>query len=108
MAINRFSKIQTLPDWKPAIPAELLISGLKYKEELFAKNRNALSTTIGQLGTVDDMILNKKTKDQFNKDLDLAVKNINANYAFADLAKSSVLNQAFGTFNTISINPDYI
>lgn len=108
MAINRFSKIQTLPDWKPAIPAELLISGLKYKEELFAKNRNALSTTIGQLGTVDDMILNKKTKDQFNKDLDLAVKNINANYAFADLAKSSVLNQAFGTFNTIASNPDYI
>lgn len=108
MAINRFSKIQTLPDWKPAIPAELLISGLKYKEELFAKNRNALSTTIGQLGTVDDMILNKKTKDQFNKDLDLAVKNINANYAFADLAKSSVITQAFGTFNNIASNPDYI
>lgn len=94
MAINRFSPIQGLPEWQPAIPLDILVKGLTYKQELFDKNKALLESNVAIGKNVADRILNDEAKKYTQDKINSYKGYLNNNLAYADLTDDAVMKTA--------------
>lgn len=108
MAVNRFSPIQGLPEWKPAIPLETLYKALVYKKELFDKSKMQIEQNIAIGKNLADSILITDVKDKFKKDLNDRIEKLNTYYGMADLSNPDIVSQINAEFKPIVEDDQYI
>ena len=107
MAVNRFSPIQGLPEWKPAIPLETLYKALVYKKELFDKSKMQIEQNIAVGKNLADSILITDVRDKFKKDLNERIQKLNNYYSMADLSNPDIVTQINSEFKPIVEDEEY-